>query len=91
MPNLRAIIIPKRYAMLSHMTEEMNRDGAGVVILNVTVDELNNSNFSLTDNTLLENTASAADETLEEDENHKLQNLLEEWNFLQLLPVLAGM
>lgn len=74
--------------MSSRRTEQPNEDGAGVIILDVTLDELNNSNLTLTDNNiLLENTA---DEKLEEDESLKLQKLLEEWNLLQLLPILTG-
>lgn len=52
----------------------------GVVILNLSLDELNNSNVSL---------EASSFENLDEDLT-RLQQLLESWNLLQLLPVLKG-
>lgn len=68
----------------------------GVVILNLTLDELNNSDnlhAHLTQNnfSLEANSADDSDESLAKDEDLlKLQKLLEDWNLLQLLPILKG-
>lgn len=61
-------------------------DGTGVVILNVTLDQLENANIRLTDDALLN---SSSVQVVDEDQT-LLESLLGEWNLLQLLPVLKG-